>query len=299
VDIERFRWTCRARCSMGLTLLGLVALGACGAGRAGSHEDLGGAPATGGAGGATGGVASGSGDSSGGVVSDSGGSSTKPEATGGAPADAGGSAGAGGAPASAGQGGATPGPAGTLDNPWGFPLRKPETRTIECSFAYSEDLAPQTLEDADQICTFAYGALSGALYLEATVVDCEYYYALVGSFSSRVWLSVGGQLLPVDHPEYSLGGDHFTDSLSFDHDGLHYVYYHASFNEYYRACQPMHCMRVYDGSAESYDTSSLIEDGCTTDRTLPVVCVAVAPDGSVPPLEDSFAPCPNDPNWPS
>jgi hypothetical protein len=35
-------------------------------------------------------------------------------------------------------------------------------------------------------------------------------------------------------------------------------------------------------------------DGCTRDRTLPIVCVRVAADGTVPPLTDGFMRCPGD-----
>jgi hypothetical protein len=53
----------------------------------------------------------------------------------------------------------------------------------------------------------------------------------------------------------------------------------------------MDCLQVYSS------TDALIENGCTSERTLPIVCVEVADDGSVPPLSpDPFAKCPGDPN---
>ena len=46
----------------------------------------------------------------------------------------------------------------------------------------------------------------------------------------------------------------------------------------------MDCMRVISGGS--------VEDGCTTERTLPVVCVQIAPDGSHDELVDTVEPCP-------
>lgn len=50
----------------------------------------------------------------------------------------------------------------------------------------------------------------------------------------------------------------------------------------------MDCLQVYDAD------DNLVEDGCTCDRTLPMVCVAVQTDGTWAALEDSFATCPGD-----
>jgi hypothetical protein len=36
----------------------------------------------------------------------------------------------------------------------------------------------------------------------------------------------------------------------------------------------------------------------TKDRSLPVTCVQVEADGTVPPLEETFKPCPGDPDYP-
>ncbi len=46
-------------------------------------------------------------------------------------------------------------------------------------------------------------------------------------------------------------------------------------------------MRVYDGD-------TLIEDGCTSERTLPVVCVQIDQSGGHDELVDQFEPCPSE-----
>lgn len=275
-----------------------VVLGACGdsaeSGADGATPtEVPGTPASGGS---AGGPTASAGSVEGSAASTDAGADAAAPTTGGGPAaDAAG--GASGIPASAGQGG-QPGPdAPILENPWGFPLRQPEIRTLDCSVKMVDDLPAQQVADADQICTFSYEGVTGHIYLEATVVDCEYYYALVGYFSSRAWLSVDGVVIPLEDPLYTLNGDHFTDSLSFTHAGRDYQYWHSSFAMYYRSCQPMDCMRVFDGATGVHDATTILEDGCTTDRTLPVVCVAVRPDGTVPPLQDAFAPCPGSEDW--
>ena len=130
--------------------------------------------------------------------------------------------GASGALASAGQSGSPSAEAPSVENPWGFAMRLPQTRLLDCGLKMVEDMPAQQVSDADQICTFSYDGVTGHVYLEATAVDCEYYYALVGLFSTRAWLSIDGEVIPLEDARYSLGGDHFTDSLSFTYADKHY-----------------------------------------------------------------------------
>lgn len=257
-----------------------------------SVEDTGGASA-----GGTGGIPANSGGTAAEVAAASNAEAANPPAptTGGAPPSQE-TGGASGTADTAGQGGVLEPnePPGDL---WGFSVRQPQTRTIECSVTMTEDLPAQQVSDADQVCTFSYDGVTGYVYLEATVVDCEYYYALVGEFSARAWLSIDGQITELEDARYSVNGDHFTDVLTFDHAARSYQYWHSSFAQYYRSCQPMDCLRVYDAATGVHDATTLVADGCMTERTLPVVCVAVEPDGTVPPLEDDFAPCPGSEDW--
>jgi hypothetical protein len=54
----------------------------------------------------------------------------------------------------------------------------------------------------------------------------------------------------------------------------------------------MDCIQVSDQGGD------MTEDGCTKDRTLPAACVQMMADGTHDPLEDTFEPCPGDPNYP-
>jgi hypothetical protein len=93
---------------------------------------------------------------------------------------------------------------------------------------------------------------------------------------------------PLVGPRYDYGGNHRDDSFDLDYAGIHYVYGHSSLGYNWRPCQPMDCLQSYrsDGT-----TLTLIENGCTKDRTLPIVCVSIGADGTARQLVDEFSPC--------
>jgi hypothetical protein len=88
--------------------------------------------------------------------------------------------------------------------------------------------------------------------------------------------------------DYNWGGNHHNDSLEFDFGGRHFRGYHSSFGWGWRQCRPMDCLVV------TTMTGDPVEDGCTCDRTVPLVCVQVLPDGTWPALVDTFEVCPGD-----
>lgn len=45
-----------------------------------------------------------------------------------------------------------------------------------------------------------------------------------------------------------------------------------------------------------YAEAEQLENGCTTNRTLPATCVLIEADGTEPPLIDEFEKCNGDPN---
>ena len=67
-------------------------------------------------------------------------------------------------------------------------------------------------------------------------------------------------------------------------EGSRFTWDHSTFGFGFRACQPPDCLRVEEEDA--------FEDGCSPERTLPEICVAVV--DPVPPLVDTFAPCAGD-----
>ena len=176
---------------------------------------------------------------------------------------------------------------------FGFTLRVPQLHEIMCSM-FGSPQEPQDELDVDHICTFAYGGEQGHIYVQATAVDCNSQgfpfpiYDVVGA-----WFSKAGKVTELDNPAYDYGGNHNNDFITVDRDGKRYKYYHSSFGWGFRKCQPMDCVQVYDAK-----TDALIEDGCTMDRTIPVICVMVDDQGAYPDLVDTFAPCDGDPNYP-
>ena len=145
------------------------------------------------------------------------------------------------------------------------------------------------------LCTFDDGTSAGHLYIEATPTGC----APSGLSTNpefglaQGWMALDGaaDVAPVASAAYDWGGNHHNDSLLFEWDGKNYRYYHSSLGFGWRKCQPMDCMQIRDAQG------TMLEDGCTKDRTLPIVCRQVQPDGTWEALTDTFAPCQGDPNY--
>jgi len=168
--------------------------------------------------------------------------------------------------------------------PYGFQYRLPQTRSLSC------EGTPTDFVDADHVCTFAYGGVTGYIYFQATPTECEVTFAHLPIYTTLAWISIDDVVTDLASPEYNFGGNHHNDSFGFSHDGTPYFYYHSSFGWGWRACAPMDCIQVLDGEG------GILEDGCTTDRTLPIVCTPILEDGTFGSLEDTFEKCAGDPN---
>jgi hypothetical protein len=168
----------------------------------------------------------------------------------------------------------------------GFVIRKPVLRKIPCDEPICANPTSSVL-DEDYLCTFKHGSINGFLYSQATpvrdlvIAGCK--FETVGT-----WVSVDGHATPVKS-SYDPGGNHHNDSITFTYAGQDYRYYHSSFAVGWRACQPMDCIQLLTGEAVD-------QDGCGPNRSIPIVCVRVAEDGTTPPLVDEYAKCPGDPN---
>jgi len=175
-----------------------------------------------------------------------------------------------------------------IENEWGFSMRLPRTRTLTCVDEDDNEYMWDT-EDADWLCTFEHGGKKGVLYVQNTPVVCvtatseQAVYA--GSFA-QLWME--GGLQAAQSPLYDWGGNHRNDSLDFAYEGVRYRYYHSSFGFGWRACQNMDCLQVLN------DDLTVVEDGCTCDRTLTAVCTRIGTDGTFDQLVDTFEVCPGD-----
>ncbi len=171
---------------------------------------------------------------------------------------------------------------------FGFVIRKPASHKVTCTGAQPPAPTDMTANDADWLCAVGGGKY---LYVQATPTDCKVIMNATASFTvTGAWLSDGTTATPLQNASYDWGGNHHNDSIKVDVADAHWEIYHSSFGFGWRACQPMDCLQLLDGAGQVTD------DGCTSARTKPVVCVAIDAQGGHPELKDTFAKCPGDPN---
>ena len=255
---------------------GAVGDGGSGASRASGGD--GGVLTTGGSGGSTGG--------GGGQSGGSGGGNGAAAGTGGGNGATGGDAGDGGTGGSTGGTGGSGGSGGTGE--FGFEFRLPETHAFWCVNPDFPDGREVEGPDSDWLCTFSDGGVQGYIYVQSTPTDIHQLCTPIFT-TVQAQISIDGEVWALQDAQYDWGGNHHNDSLVFEYNGKSYEYYHSSFGSGWRACHPMDCMRVDDGQT--------LDDGCTTERTRPVICVQIQEDGSHDELVDTFEPCPGDPNY--
>jgi len=174
-----------------------------------------------------------------------------------------------------------------VPNEWGFDIRVPQMREIECP----NDGIVQFL-DIDWVCTLEFEDVSAHIYVQNTPSSC----VNVGMSDAPTYtteqaqIHINGNLVTSSLAVYEYGGNHANDFMMIEYDDKHYKYYHSSFGPGWRKCQPMDCITVKElGGIE------VIEDGCTCDRTVPIVCVQVSEEGNIPELVDTFEICVGDP----
>lgn len=173
---------------------------------------------------------------------------------------------------------------GGIPNEWGFDMRYPVNDRLSCSSASEPTVA---WPDADWICSFSYGGVEAVVYVQASPVRCEEFMGpVLETRVAQVYLD--GEVSPLTDTAYDWGGNHHNDALEFSFGGRHYRAFHSSIGFGWRACHPMDCLQVSDAAG------TLIEDGCTCDRTVPAVCVQVRSDGTWDELIDTFEVCPGD-----
>jgi hypothetical protein len=206
-------------------------------------------------------------------------------------------AGAGGAPdqgtAGAGPGGSAGASGDDGGDAYGFDIRAPQESEVTCSENPTGSTDPALLLDEDFVCTFAADSVEGIVYIQDTPTDCRMLMGAVPTtFDTTAWISVDGEVSELDGLLYDHGGNHFNNTFEFDYKDQHYRFAHSTIGFGGRSCQPPDCVQIFES-----DATTLVEDGCTKERTLPVTCVQIEEAGVVPSLEDTFAPCPGDPNY--
>lgn len=172
---------------------------------------------------------------------------------------------------------------------FGFTVRKPQDHTVQCKDSTSLQQA-----DLDWICSINVKGNKGWIYVQGDPVGCTSGgMSNNPTFLSKGWFSSDKGVVPLSAASYDWGGNHHNDSLSLTLGSLFLKAYHSSFGFGWRACQNIDCLQVLESAG-----GTPTEDGCTKERTLPIVCSQVQADGSYDALTDLFKPCPGDPNYP-
>ena len=186
-----------------------------------------------------------------------------------------------------------PGPDVPVDD-LGFAVRVPVERSITCSDypdGYPEE--PLVAWDTDWVCTFVADGYDAHVYVQASVTDCTFGMGALPAFGDvSAWIAFDGAATPLSGASYDYGGGHNNDWVEFTYAGAKYSLDHSSFGFGWRKCQPMDCVKIRDLGG------TLVEDGCTMERTLPIVCQPVQGDGTYGAFVDTFEPCEGDPNFP-
>lgn len=166
-----------------------------------------------------------------------------------------------------------------------FQTRIPDSTSLECEFSGAVKFS-----QSDWICSFAYLGKQAVLYVQSTPVQCTEIMSPTAEFKTdKAQLLVEGQVQEISSAQYDWGGNHQNDHLEFSVGGKVLQIYHSSFGFGWRACQPMDCLKVYQADGTTVET-----DGCTSERTLPVVCREADPQGKFGDFTDTFAKCMGD-----
>jgi hypothetical protein len=276
----------------------------------GGAGGLGGTGATGGSGGASGIGGTGAAGGGGGTGGGEGGSGGSGGLGGtGATGGSGGSGGTGGTGATGGSGatggvggiggtGATGGTGGTgATGGDDFSIRVPGSHSIPCPNPVDPGAPPEPreLDDTDHVCRLQAGAVDREIYVQATPTGCEGFMGGHPVFDGGVTAYVKGPGgIESADARYDWGGNHHNDWITIAVEGDYYTIYHSSLGWGGRACAPPDCvLSCRDGAICEPYGDTVREDGCAREAgsgppPVPVVCVQVNADGTVPELLDPW-----------
>jgi len=156
----------------------------------------------------------------------------------------------------------------------GFFVRVPQTRTVTCGDGTTAD-AP----DVDLVCQLPWDGKTYYVYVQSHPTAC-FEMMMTPTFDvDGAWMSVDGTVTEAD-ATYDWGGNHHNDKLQITYAEMIFQLYHSSFGVGWRSCARPDCLLINDANL------NIVQDGCVPTRTLPVVCVLVNADGSLPEFVD-------------
>ncbi len=183
-----------------------------------------------------------------------------------------------------------------------FPTRKPTgvDKVLEVDNEFYETCK---VWDIDYVCNCRKTALDAAVYIQVSPIEADTfhwppwspkYYRVVNA-----WILADGKLETVDSAGYNPGGNHGTEWLWFVVKGMYYTTGYSSMGVGARRCGGPDCLDIYTGTPPA----PIVENGCArslcADRPkLPISCVRVNANGTIPPFVDLYAkgdlPCTGD-----
>jgi len=193
-----------------------------------------------------------------------------------------------------------------------FPIRVPEARSVPIVGG----VGTEVVLDWDHVCRIDDGELQTDIYIQASgsYIDFEHGGQVIMEVVGA-WCTHDDGVVPMP-ATYDLGGNHLVDRIQFELDGGVYVIWHSSFTATGRTCAPPDCVLSCQSDA-TFATcdpyGGFLVDGCDRETgsgppPIPVICVLVNADGTVPPLLDPWQmqtadpdypilPCPNEIAW--
>ena len=170
-----------------------------------------------------------------------------------------------------------------------FDIRIPNQKAIHCEDKGAYTSFEKDVEESDLICSFKYNGEEGFVYVQSNPVRCVGgdLYPVYEVHKAEFY--VNGSMQKISNVRFYGGGDHGNYGISFTYNGKVFEYGYSTMGMGGRPCQDVDCMQVYDA-----DGKTIVEDGCTEERTLPIVCRPAREDGTFASFVDTYHVCTND-----
>ena len=171
-----------------------------------------------------------------------------------------------------------------------FDIRVPDQKFLPCrdsivSDNFREDWI-DTIAQSDLICSFKYDGDSGFVYVQNNPVSCRLFVGDISYEVHKAEFFVNGSMKEISNVEYDVGGNHRIFGLRFTYKDKVFRYGYSTMGMGGRPCQNMDCMRV-----QKLDGTTMIQNGCDEDRSLPIVCRHAKENGTFDSFEDSYHVC--------
>jgi transglutaminase/protease-like cytokinesis protein 3 len=170
-----------------------------------------------------------------------------------------------------------------------FDIRVPNQKAIHCEDKGAYTSFEKDVEESDLICSFKYKDEEGFVYVQNNPIKCvgSDLYPIYEVHKAEFY--VNGSMQEISNVSFHGGGNHGIYGIEFTYNGKVFKYDYSTMGMGGRPCQDVDCMTVYES-----DGKTLIQDGCTEERTLPIVCRPAREDGTFASFVDTYHVCRND-----